>query len=70
MAYEQGGIFIVPRLLCHVASVFRVSPDAQLYSVALCDKQGVMRSSSDPGLQWILHYVRNYVPEIVIENYW
>ena len=61
---EQGGIFIVPRLLCHLASVFAVSLDAQPHCMDLCDKQELIRSYSDQ------QYERNSVPEIVIRNNW
>ena len=64
-----GWIFIVPRLLCHVISFFAVSLDAQPPAVAMCDKQGVMRSYSDPRFQWNPHYVRHFVDEIGIKNY-
>jgi hypothetical protein len=38
-AYEQGGIFIVPHLLWHGASVFPVSSEGPLHSVASYDTQ-------------------------------
>ena len=34
-AVEQGGIFIVPRLLCHLTSAFAVSPGGEPYFIAL-----------------------------------
>ena len=49
MAYKQGGILYVPPLLRHVVSVFAVLPGAKPHCVALCDKQGVMRSYPDQG---------------------
>jgi hypothetical protein len=39
-AFEQGGIFIVPRLLWHGASVFPVSSEGPPHSVASYDTQG------------------------------
>jgi hypothetical protein len=36
-AFEQGGIFIVPHLLWHGTSVFPVSSDGPLHSVAFYD---------------------------------
>jgi hypothetical protein len=38
--FEQGGIFIVPHLLWHGASIFPVSSEGPPYSVASCDTQG------------------------------
>ena len=51
LAINQGGIFIVPSLLCHVASVFEVSFGGQPNFIAFVDKQGVMGTYSDPGLR-------------------
>jgi hypothetical protein len=42
-ALEQGRIFIVPHLLWHGASVFPVSSDEPLHSVASYNTQGVWR---------------------------
>jgi hypothetical protein len=39
-AFEQGGIFIVPHLLWHWASVFPVSSELWPHSVAFYDTQG------------------------------
>jgi hypothetical protein len=39
-AFEQGGIFIVPHLLRHRASIFLVSSEGQPHSVASYDTQG------------------------------
>jgi hypothetical protein len=39
-AFEQGGIFIVPHLLRHGASVFPVSSEGPSHSVASYDTQG------------------------------
>jgi hypothetical protein len=39
-AFEQGGIFIVPRLLWHGASVFPVSSEGPPHSVASFDTKG------------------------------
>ena len=39
-AFEQGGIFIVSHLLWHGASVFPVSSEGPLHSVAFYDTQG------------------------------
>ena len=40
-AFEQGGIFIVPHLLWHGASVFPVSSEGPPHLVAFYDTQGV-----------------------------
>jgi hypothetical protein len=37
MAFEQGGIFIVPHLLCHGTSIFPVSSTGSPHSVASYD---------------------------------
>ena len=39
-AFEQGGIFIVPHLLWHGASVFPVSSEGPPHSVASYDTRG------------------------------
>jgi hypothetical protein len=39
-AFVQGGIFIVPHLLCHGASVFSVSSEELPYLTASYDLQG------------------------------
>ena len=40
MAFEQGGIFIVPHLLWHGASVFPVSSEGPPHLVAFYDTRG------------------------------
>ena len=50
-AVEQVGIFIVPRRLCHLASIFAVSLD-------MCDKQAVTGLYSDPVLSGNLNYMQ------------
>jgi hypothetical protein len=42
MAFEQGGIFIVPHLLRHGTSVFPVSSEGPPHLVATCDTRGDM----------------------------
>jgi hypothetical protein len=39
-AFEQGGIFVVPHLLCNGTSVFPVSSEGPPHSVAFYDTQG------------------------------
>jgi hypothetical protein len=39
-SYEEGGIFIVPHLLWHGASVYPVSSEGPPHSVASYDTQG------------------------------
>ena len=39
-AFEQGGIFILPHILLHWASVFLVSSEGPPHSVACYDTQG------------------------------
>jgi hypothetical protein len=39
-AFEQGGIFIVPHLLCHGSSVFPVSSEGPPHSVASYETLG------------------------------
>jgi hypothetical protein len=39
-AFEQGGIFIVPHLLWHGASVFPISSEGPPHSIASYDTQG------------------------------
>jgi hypothetical protein len=43
-AFEQGGIFIVPHLLWHGASVFLVSSEGLPHSVTSYDTQGEMEN--------------------------
>jgi hypothetical protein len=45
-AFEQGGIFIVPHLLWHGASVFLVSSKGPPHSVASYDTRGDVKDSS------------------------
>jgi hypothetical protein len=44
MAFEQGGIFIVPHLLWNGASVFRVSSEGPPHSVASYETQGDVKN--------------------------
>jgi hypothetical protein len=39
-AFEQGGIFIVPHLQCHEASVFLVTSERPPHAVASYDTHG------------------------------
>jgi hypothetical protein len=48
-AFEQGGIFIVPHLLRHGASVFPVSSEGPSHSVASYDTQGDVENLFLPG---------------------
>jgi hypothetical protein len=48
-AFEQGGVFIVPHLLWHGASVFPVSSDGPPHSIASCDSQGDAEDLFLPG---------------------
>jgi hypothetical protein len=43
-AFEQGGIFIMPHLLWHGASVLPVSSEGLPYSVASYDTQGYVEN--------------------------
>jgi hypothetical protein len=51
-AFEQGGIFIVPHLLCHGASVFPISSEGPPHSVASYntrgDVKGLLYSNPNP----------------------
>jgi hypothetical protein len=47
--FEQGGIFIVPHLLWHGASVFPVSSEGPPHSVASYDTQGDAEDLFYPG---------------------
>ena len=47
-AFEQGGIFIVPHLLWHRASVFPVSSEGPPHSVFFYDTLGMWRIYSTP----------------------
>jgi hypothetical protein len=53
-AFEKGGIFIVPHLLRHGASVFPVSSKGLPHSVASYNTQGMWRiySNPDPHASW------------------
>jgi hypothetical protein len=48
-AFEQGGIFILPHLLWHGASVFPVSSEAPPHLVAFYDTQGDVENLFSPG---------------------
>jgi hypothetical protein len=48
-AFEQGGIFIVPHLLCHGASVSPVSSEGPSHSIASYDMQGDAEDLFLPG---------------------
>jgi hypothetical protein len=58
-ALEQGGIFIVPHLLWHGASVFPVSSKGLPHSVASYDTQGDVEDLSNPdphGSIWRIYH--------------
>jgi hypothetical protein len=48
-AFEQGGIFIVPQLLWHGASVLPVSSEGPPHSVASYDTHGDVKDLFQPG---------------------
>jgi hypothetical protein len=49
MAFEQGGIFIVPHLLWHGALVFPVSSEGPPHSIASYDTRGDVEELFSPG---------------------
>jgi hypothetical protein len=58
-AFEQGGIFIVPHLLWHGASVFPVLSEGPPHLIVSCDSQGDAEDLFLPGytrvpIQWPL----------------
>ena len=55
-AFERGGIFIVPRLLWHGASVFAVSSERSLNLVVCTTNKGPRR----PSLNWAPTEISNY----------
>jgi hypothetical protein len=55
-ALEHGGIFLVPHLLWHGASVFPVSSEGPPHPVAFYDTQGMWTSSSITGPHLIASY--------------
>ena len=54
--HVPSGIFIVPRLVKHTASVFAVSSTGLPHSVAFCDKQGVLRTDFLEMYQMMIRY--------------
>ena len=59
-AFEQGGIFIVPHLLWHGASVFSVSSKGSSHSIASYDTQG---DTEDLFLPWSLFQSSITIPK-------
>jgi hypothetical protein len=55
-AFEQGGIFIVPHLLRHGASVFPVSSEGPPHSVASYDTQGDVENLFLPGFSRVPYH--------------
>jgi hypothetical protein len=49
-AFEQGGIFIVPHLLWHGASVFQVSSDGPPFQSPLTIRKRMWRTYSNPDI--------------------
>jgi hypothetical protein len=69
-AFEQGGIFIVPRLLWHGASVFPVSSEGLIQS-PLTTHKGIWRTYSNPDpygspFSRLLLYTRGYGRPILL----